>query len=55
MATNKRAVEAWWGFLLGTIIVIIVVILVLYLYWQIKTGGEAASGGIMGQLAQAFK
>ena len=55
MATNKRAVEAWWGFLAGAIIVLVVVIVMLVLFGKIKVGGDNAIGGIMGSLGSIFK
>lgn len=57
MATskNKRAVEAWWGFLVGAIIAIIVALFLLVFYGKIKIGGESVVSGIMDKLGQLFK
>lgn len=55
MATNKKAVEAWWGFLAGAIIVIVVVLFFLVFYGKIKIGGESAVSGITDRLGQLFK
>ncbi len=55
MAVNKKAVEAWWGFLAGAIIVLVVVIVMLVLFGKIKVGGEGAISGIMDSLGNIFK
>lgn len=57
MATikSKRAVEAWWGFLAGAIIVIAVVVFLLLLYGNIKGASLASIGGIGEKLANIFR
>ena len=55
MATNKKGVEAWWGFLAGALIIIAVVIFLLVLYGKIKIGGESVIAGIGEKLSQIFK
>ena len=52
---NKKAVEAWWGFLVGTIIAIVVALFLLVFYGKIKIGGESAIGGIMDKLGELLK
>jgi choline-glycine betaine transporter len=52
---NKKAVEAWWGFLAGAIIVIAVVFFFLVLYGKIKIGGESAVFSITDKLGNMFK
>lgn len=55
MATNKKAVEAWWGFLAGALIAIVVAILVLVLTGKIKIGSETAIQSIGDKIGQIFK
>jgi hypothetical protein len=55
LTKNRKAVEAWWGFLAGAIVVIVVAILVIALYLQIKSGGESSLKGIADQLGGIFQ
>ncbi|MGB9675343.1 MAG: hypothetical protein ACP5IJ_01950 [Candidatus Nanoarchaeia archaeon] len=51
----KKGVEAWWGFMIGAIIVAIVVVLLILLYLQIKSGSENVATSLIRKLADWFK
>ena len=55
LSKNKKAVEAWWGFLAGAIIIIVVVLFFLVFFGHIKLGGESAIKGITDKLGQLFQ
>jgi len=52
---NKKAVEAWWGFLVGAIIAIVIALFLLVFYKKIDVGGQSALSGIVDKLGQMLK